>query len=381
MAASSATLRHGGVEDLEVLYALIHEAARAESSEHLLKATLGSTREDYLKGAFSFLLAIVEDEVAGMAMYYPLWDDCRCGGYLYLDDVSVKAEFRGRGIGTQLLRALQGYANAAAASSHADGTEGTTALADRATPRLGVRFQVLRDNEAALRLYRRLGASLSGGLLNVSLSGPALRRVLETTWPNPPGVKVRPARRADASQVAELIKELAVYERQAENYVDWRLPIEDTTGEFPEEATSFWRAPRIHFLVAERSLPEKGSDHEAAGANEANGGEAAVLADATTSTPDSRLLGLAVFVPCYASWTGRRAYMQCLVVAEGARRQGVGCQLVQAVVRCMTEELGIAMLQWRVYDWNESAKTFYEKHLGAKVNATGDWLNASLPPA
>ena len=61
----------------------------------------------------------------------------RDGGYIYLDDLSVTEAYRGRGIGTELIRIAEDYAK-----------------------RIGVRvivFHVNKSNENAHRLYLRLG--------------------------------------------------------------------------------------------------------------------------------------------------------------------------------------------------------------------------------
>ena len=60
--------------------------------------------------------------------------------YVYLDDLSVTEKYRGRGIGTRLIREAEAYA----------GELGVGVIV----------FHVLKSNTSAFRLYRRLGYSV-----------------------------------------------------------------------------------------------------------------------------------------------------------------------------------------------------------------------------
>jgi len=80
--------------------------------------------------------------------------------------------------------------------------------------------------------------------------------------------------------------------------------------------------------------------------------------------PDGRIDGLAVLLVRKPSASGLHASapfveIDNLVVAPGARRQGVGRALMEAA-RAWTAARGLARLELNVYEFNEAAQSFYE---------------------
>ncbi|MFF5444098.1 GNAT family N-acetyltransferase [Streptomyces sp. NPDC012888] len=66
----------------------------------------------------------------------------------------------------------------------------------------------------------------------------------------------------------------------------------------------------------------------------------------------------------YSFWDARHyLHMDCLYLAEGARGQGLGQDLVRAVAE-LAREVGAEQVQWQTPDWNEGAIRFYDR-LGA----------------
>ena len=74
------------------------------------------------------------------------------------------------------------------------------------------------------------------------------------------------------------------------------------------------------------------------------------------------LLGYAAVTFDWSLWRARRyGHLDCLFVAEDARRNGVGAKLLDQVARLATAE-GADRLEWQTPAWNEDAVRFYIRH-------------------
>eukprot|EP00746_Dinoflagellata_sp_MGD_P155074 gnl/MRDRNA2_/MRDRNA2_85186_c0_seq5.p1 gnl/MRDRNA2_/MRDRNA2_85186_c0~~gnl/MRDRNA2_/MRDRNA2_85186_c0_seq5.p1 ORF type:complete len:336 (+),score=62.92 gnl/MRDRNA2_/MRDRNA2_85186_c0_seq5:69-1076(+) len=325
----NATVREGGENDIAALHNLIQEDALAANASDYVGVTMDSRKADFAAGAFKFVLAEVDSQPIASAVYYELWDANAKIFFVYLDNLSVSETYRRRGVGRQLMKAL-----------------------DEIACKIGddhVKFEVLKDNEPALAFFSKLGLDVKyNGLLNVSLDGDTLERLRESAIPNPYQISVRDATDADSEDVAGLIKTLAIVEGEGsgedQGYIDGDLPL-GTEGSRGNLNAS------VHFLLAE--IPETEG----------------------VSSGKSRVVGLAIFLPCYSSWSGRGLKLHELCVVENARRLGVGHHLLQELSR-RAAQMHIHRLEWMVYDWNEPARRLYESKLGAKINE--DWHKGKL---
>jgi GNAT superfamily N-acetyltransferase len=109
---------------------------------------------------FRALIAEWDGQPAGYAFffgYYSTW----AGPGLYLEDVFVRVQFRGKGIGMALLGAVA-----------------RIALQEN---RHAMRWEVLNWNENAIGLYKALGAEFRDQWRSVLLKDDALRRLAEKT--------------------------------------------------------------------------------------------------------------------------------------------------------------------------------------------------------
>lgn len=79
--------------------------------------------------------------------------------------------------------------------------------------------------------------------------------------------------------------------------------------------------------------------------------------------------GIALVYPRYSTWKGEVLHLEDLIVSEKCRGQGLGTQLLDAVV-IYAKKLGVKRISWEVIDWNEPAIKFYESK-GA--NVMRDW--------
>lgn len=130
----------------------------------------------------------------------------------------------------------------------------------------------------------------------------------------------------------ELIRELAIYERQPDAVtVSMEEFVNSGFGEQP-----VWGA-----FVAER---------------------------------DGRIIGLALYYIRYSTWKGRRLYLEDLIVTEEARGMGIGKLLLDSTV-AYAKEKGYSGMMWQVLDWNAPAIEFYKKY---NADFDSEWVNVSL---
>jgi len=138
---------------------------------------------------------------------------------------------------------------------------------------------------------------------------------------------IRKATTEDMGQVLQLIRELAVFEKE-------------------EHAVE----------VTEEQLVNDGFGNEK------------LFQCFVAETPDG-IGGMALVYPRYSTWKGAIIHLEDLIVTEKMRGSGMGTALLDEVVR-YGKQLGVKRINWEVIDWNEPAIKFYEKK-GAKVMR--DW--------
>jgi GNAT superfamily N-acetyltransferase len=75
---------------------------------------------------------------------------------------------------------------------------------------------------------------------------------------------------------------------------------------------------------------------------------------------DGEVAGMAFYYPRYSTWKGRTLHLEDLVVKQAFRRHRVGRRLFEAMLH-EAREFGAKRLEWNVLDWNEPALRFYEQ--------------------
>jgi GNAT superfamily N-acetyltransferase len=109
---------------------------------------------DALAGRFSLLLGELHGTVVGYAVHFPTYSTFRALPSLYLEDLFVLPDVRGKGVGIALFRAV-----AAEAVRQGCGR---------------MEWQVLSWNEPSIKFYERLGARQLDRWLPFRLDGDAL---------------------------------------------------------------------------------------------------------------------------------------------------------------------------------------------------------------
>lgn len=131
----------------------------------------------------------------------------------------------------------------------------------------------------------------------------------------------------DMPSVLELIKELALFEKEPEAVV---LTTEDLVRD------GFGIQPLFHTFIA---------------------------------VENEEIIGMALYYYRYSTWKGKTLHLEDLIVKENKRGTGAGFALYKEII-IQGKRDGVKRIEWNVLNWNTNAIKFYEKS-GAKV--LEDW--------
>jgi GNAT superfamily N-acetyltransferase len=145
-------------------------------------------------------------------------------------------------------------------------------------------------------------------------------------------MNIRKGKKEDMPAVLELIKELAVFEKEPDAVV---VTVADL------ERDGFGEQPLFYTFVAEA---------------------------------DGRIAAMALYYYRYSTWKGRTIHLEDLIVKEEMRGSGLGFALYKEII-AQGKKDGVRRIEWNVLDWNTPAIDFYEKS-GAIV--LKDWLVAQM---
>jgi GNAT superfamily N-acetyltransferase len=157
----SIRLQPAVVTDIPLILQLIRDLAAYEKLSHEVEATEEKLRAALFppdnRPAAECLLAFVEDNApVGFAVYFTSYSTFLAKPGLYLEDLFVRPEFRGRGIGKALLLQVARLAN------------------QRGCGRM--EWSVLDWNEPAQAFYKKIGAAVLPDWRICRLTGPALAK-------------------------------------------------------------------------------------------------------------------------------------------------------------------------------------------------------------
>ena len=143
---------------------------------------------------------------------------------------------------------------------------------------------------------------------------------------------IRKAEKKDSLAILNLIKELALFEKEPESV---KLKLSDI------ENHGFGTKPLFECIVAEIN---------------------------------KRIIGMAIYYPRYSTWNGPTIHLEDLIVSEQYKGKGIGTQLYSNFIK-MAFNSGVKRVEWNVLDWNSPAINFYKKS-GAKV--LDDWRSVQM---
>jgi GNAT superfamily N-acetyltransferase len=153
------TIRNAELRDVGAIVQLIKDLAEFEKLSHLVQVTPEKLRPQLFgeRPAAESLVAERAGEVVAFALFFTNFSTFLAQPGLYLEDLYVKPEHRGHGIGRALL----------------------VKLADLAVERECGRFEwsVLDWNENAIRFYESMGATVMPEWRICRVTGPALEHM------------------------------------------------------------------------------------------------------------------------------------------------------------------------------------------------------------
>lgn len=155
------SIRPATIEDAASLNVLIHELAEFE---HLLHET-SISEEDIVRDAFSAnpkfraIIAEYDDQLAGYAILFDFYSTFQGRTGLFLEDIFVRPQFRGKGIGKAILAHVAGIA--------------------WREKYFCMRWEVLDWNKSAIDFYNSLGAVFLDEWKAVCLIGDPLQSLAE----------------------------------------------------------------------------------------------------------------------------------------------------------------------------------------------------------
>ena len=156
---NAVVIRPGVKTDLTRVLELIKELAAYERALHEVINTVKQMEIDGF-GAnpiYGLFVAEIEKAIVGISIYYFRYSTWK-GKRLYLEDIVVAEQERGKGIGRLLFERTM-----------------KKSLEDGCT---GMMWQVLEWNEAAINFYKKYGAKLNAEWTNGSLEAAEIAKLL-----------------------------------------------------------------------------------------------------------------------------------------------------------------------------------------------------------
>lgn len=138
---------------------------------------------------------------------------------------------------------------------------------------------------------------------------------------------IRKGKQEDMANVLELIKELAIYEKEPDAVV---IKESDLIRD------GFSDNPLFYTFVAE---------------------------------VNHKIVGVALYYYRYSTWKGKTIHLEDLIVREEMRGTGIGFELYSEIIMQGKKD-NVRRIEWNVLDWNTPAIKFYEKS-GARI--LDDW--------
>ena len=153
------TIREGTAKDIPTIFKLIKELALYEKAPDEVITNEEQMYEDGFgeNAIFKFIVAEVDNEVIGMALYYWKYSTWKGKG-IYLDDIVVTEKFRRKGIGKLLMDEIIKIAAREKANK--------------------LEWQVLDWNEPAINFYKKYNVEFDGEWINCKLTKDQLEKSL-----------------------------------------------------------------------------------------------------------------------------------------------------------------------------------------------------------
>ncbi len=156
------TIRKARSNDVPIIHSFIRQLAEYEREPQAVQATEKDLKRDGFGNVpkFHVLIANWSQDPVGMAFYFLNYSTWKGRSGIYLEDIIIRPEFRGRGIGKALMATLA-----------------RTAIAKKC---FGIRWEVLDWNKTAMDFYSKIGAELREHWQSMQITGEGLQKLAKT---------------------------------------------------------------------------------------------------------------------------------------------------------------------------------------------------------
>lgn len=143
-------------------------------------------------------------------------------------------------------------------------------------------------------------------------------------------IEIRKVTRYELSQVLDLVKQLALFEKA------------------PNEVT-------ITLEQYERDFEDN-------------------IFDVFVALDNQKMIGIALYYIGYSTWKGKMLYLDDFFVLPEYRNQKVGEKLFNVIIE-EAKEQQCNLIKWQVLDWNTEAQRFYQKY---NAIIEKEWWNGKI---
>jgi GNAT superfamily N-acetyltransferase len=98
------------------------------------------------------------------------------------------------------------------------------------------------------------------------------------------------------------------------------------------------------------------------------------ICNAIVADDNNEIIGFALYYNSYSTWKGKCLYLEDLYVQEARRKHGIGALLFEKIIS-IAKYQKVRRLEWLVLDWNQPAIQFYKKY---EANLDNSWLNGKI---
>lgn len=152
------TFRYATREDIDLIYAFIKKLAEYEGMPEAVKASKEMIEEwMFERKKAEVLFAVLDEKEIGFSLFYESFAAYVGKGGIFIDDLFICPEFRGKGYGKELLRKMAQIA------------------LERECGRL--EWLCLRDNTHSMKFYQHMGAKMSDECVVYRVTGEELNKL------------------------------------------------------------------------------------------------------------------------------------------------------------------------------------------------------------
>lgn len=153
------TFRYAKEEDVSLVFSFVMKLAEYEGMPEAIKATEDSLREElFRQKRAEVLFVLVDEKEVGFSLFFENFAAYTGHGGIFIDDLYVDPEYRGKGIGKALIQEM----------------------AKITLERGGVRLEwlCLKENTSSMEFYKHIGGKTVDECVTFRVTGEALLEMI-----------------------------------------------------------------------------------------------------------------------------------------------------------------------------------------------------------